>query len=169
MVAHPSQRRESLLGLDYDQHRQRLSRRRAGRPMLGPTVVMGVGAAMIMPGTLSTITAALPAAQRTRGVAIWSGFAAAGAIIGLLAAWLPAMVTQLPAAARDAVRQSPADGLAIASRLGPHGPALADSVRHAFITGLSAALIVVGAVLAVAAFGALLRAPRDLTARDREP
>ncbi|MFJ8107826.1 MFS transporter [Streptomyces sp. NPDC096132] len=49
-------------------------------------VVMGVGAAMIMPGTLSTITAAFPPQQRTRGVAVWSGFAAAGAIIGMLAA-----------------------------------------------------------------------------------
>ncbi len=49
-------------------------------------VVMGIGAAMIMPGTLSTITATFPAEQRSRGVAIWSGFAAAGAIIGMLAA-----------------------------------------------------------------------------------
>lgn len=49
-------------------------------------VVMGLGAAMIMPGTLSTITAAFPVEQRARGVAVWSGFAAAGAIIGMLAA-----------------------------------------------------------------------------------
>lgn len=49
-------------------------------------VVMGVGAAMIMPGTLSTITAAFPPERKARGVAIWSGFAAAGAIIGMLAA-----------------------------------------------------------------------------------
>ncbi|WP_433521227.1 MFS transporter [Nocardia pseudovaccinii] len=49
-------------------------------------IVMGIGAAMIMPGTLSTITAAFPPTQRDRGVAVWSGFAAAGAIIGLLAA-----------------------------------------------------------------------------------
>jgi MFS family permease len=49
-------------------------------------VVMGVGAAMIMPGTLSTITAAFPEEQRSRGVAIWPGWAAAGAILGLLAA-----------------------------------------------------------------------------------
>jgi MFS family permease len=47
---------------------------------------MGVGAAMIMPGTLSTITAAFPPEQRAKGVATWSGFAAAGAIIGMLAA-----------------------------------------------------------------------------------
>lgn len=49
-------------------------------------VVMGVGAAMIMPGTLSTITAAFPADQRARGVVVWSGVAAAGAILGMLAA-----------------------------------------------------------------------------------
>lgn len=50
--------------------------------------VMGVGAAMVMPGTLSTITAAFPADRRTHGVAIWSGFAAAGAILGMLFAGL---------------------------------------------------------------------------------
>ncbi|SIR64764.1 MFS transporter [Williamsia sterculiae] len=49
-------------------------------------IAMGVGAAMIMPGTLSTITATFPADQRSRGVATWSGFAAAGAILGMLAA-----------------------------------------------------------------------------------
>lgn len=49
-------------------------------------VVMGIGAAMIMPGTLSTITSAFPPERKARGVAIWSGFAAAGAIIGMLVA-----------------------------------------------------------------------------------
>ncbi|GHJ35594.1 MFS transporter [Streptomyces sp. TS71-3] len=49
-------------------------------------VVMGVGAAMIMPGTLSTITSVFPAGRKDRGVATWSGFAAAGAIIGMLIA-----------------------------------------------------------------------------------
>ncbi|WP_415676846.1 MFS transporter [Tsukamurella hominis] len=45
---------------------------------------MGVGAAMAMPATLSTITTILGADQRKRGVALWSGFAAAGAVIGLV-------------------------------------------------------------------------------------
>ncbi|MET8471221.1 MFS transporter [Streptomyces sp. NPDC006422] len=49
-------------------------------------VVMGVGAAMIMPGTLATITATFPPHKKAQGVATWSGFAAAGGIIGLLAA-----------------------------------------------------------------------------------
>ncbi|MFI8975214.1 MFS transporter [Nocardia asteroides] len=56
--------------------------------LIGWRAVMGVGAAMIMPGTLSTITAAFPTERRDRGVAVWSGFAAAGAIIGLLGAGL---------------------------------------------------------------------------------
>lgn len=52
-------------------------------------VVMGVGAAMIMPGTLSTITSALPPERRAMGVAAWAGFAGAGAVLGLLAAgWI---------------------------------------------------------------------------------
>jgi EmrB/QacA subfamily drug resistance transporter len=54
--------------------------------LIAARVVMGVGAAMIMPGTLSTITAAFPPDKRSRGVATWAGFAAAGAIIGLVVA-----------------------------------------------------------------------------------
>ncbi|WP_308297505.1 MFS transporter [Tsukamurella paurometabola] len=54
--------------------------------LIGWRIVMGLGAAMIMPGTLSTITATFPAEQRARGVAVWSGFASAGAILGLVGA-----------------------------------------------------------------------------------
>ncbi len=46
-------------------------------------VVAGVGAAMIMPITLSVITASFPAEQRGRAVGIWAGFAGAGGILGL--------------------------------------------------------------------------------------
>jgi EmrB/QacA subfamily drug resistance transporter len=49
-------------------------------------IVMGLGAAMIMPGTLSTITSTFPPDQRAKGVATWSGFASAGAVLGLLGA-----------------------------------------------------------------------------------
>ncbi|MGW4562047.1 MFS transporter [Streptomyces sp. NPDC004561] len=48
-------------------------------------MVMGLGAAMMMPGTLSTMTAVLPADQRARGVAVWAGCAAGGVALGLLA------------------------------------------------------------------------------------
>jgi EmrB/QacA subfamily drug resistance transporter len=52
--------------------------------LIGCRVAMGVGAAMIMPGTLSTITAAFPASTRGRAVSVWAGFASSGAILGLL-------------------------------------------------------------------------------------
>ena len=44
--------------------------------------VMGVGAAMIMPATLSIITNVFPPEERARAIAVWAGFAGAGAAIG---------------------------------------------------------------------------------------
>src|SRR5437588_4180974 len=46
--------------------------------------VMGVGAAMIMPGTLSTITGVFRSEERGRAAGIWSGFAVSGSILGML-------------------------------------------------------------------------------------
>ncbi|MEV6412771.1 MFS transporter [Kribbella sp. NPDC051718] len=46
--------------------------------------VMGIGAALAMPPTLSTITAVFPADRRDRAVGVWAGFASAGAVLGLL-------------------------------------------------------------------------------------
>lgn len=45
---------------------------------------MGLGAALIMPATLSLITTAFVSKERTLAIAIWSGCAGAGAGIGLL-------------------------------------------------------------------------------------
>jgi len=47
-------------------------------------VLSGAGAALIMPGTLSTITSVFPAEERANAVAVWSGFAGGGAVIGLV-------------------------------------------------------------------------------------
>jgi EmrB/QacA subfamily drug resistance transporter len=49
-------------------------------------ILSGTGAALIMPGTLSTITSVFPAEERASAVAVWSGFAGAGAILGLVGA-----------------------------------------------------------------------------------
>lgn len=55
-----------------------------------PTIVIlarataGVGAALIMPATLSLITAAHPKDQRNKAVGIWAGVAGAGAVVGML-------------------------------------------------------------------------------------
>jgi EmrB/QacA subfamily drug resistance transporter len=51
--------------------------------LLVARVLAGIGAAMIMPVTLSVITSSFPAEQRARAVGIWSGFAGAGGILGL--------------------------------------------------------------------------------------
>ncbi len=51
--------------------------------LLAARVVAGVGAAMIMPITLSVITASFPAEKRAQAVGVWSGFAAGGGILGL--------------------------------------------------------------------------------------
>lgn len=49
-------------------------------------VVLGIGAALVMPATLSTITTVLDAQRRQHAVAIWAGVAGASAVLGLLAA-----------------------------------------------------------------------------------
>jgi EmrB/QacA subfamily drug resistance transporter len=46
--------------------------------------VMGVGGAMIMPATLSIITNVFPPQERSKAIAIWAGFAGAGAALGPL-------------------------------------------------------------------------------------
>ncbi len=52
--------------------------------LIGWRGLMGVGAAMIMPATLSTVTAVFPKERRAHAVAVWAGFASAGAVLGLL-------------------------------------------------------------------------------------
>jgi EmrB/QacA subfamily drug resistance transporter len=46
--------------------------------------IMGVGGAMIMPATLSIITNVFPPQERSKAIAIWAGFAGAGAAVGPL-------------------------------------------------------------------------------------
>ena len=52
--------------------------------LIGLRILSGAGAALIMPGTLSTITSVFPAEEKASAVAVWSGFAGAGAVIGLV-------------------------------------------------------------------------------------
>jgi MFS family permease len=47
--------------------------------------VIGVGAALVMPATLSTITSTFPSSARTRAVSIWAAVAGGAAVLGLLA------------------------------------------------------------------------------------
>ncbi|MCU1378168.1 MAG: multidrug transporter [Acidimicrobiales bacterium] len=49
-------------------------------------VLAGVGAALIMPATLSTITSVFPPDKRATAVGVWAGIAGAGGMLGLLLA-----------------------------------------------------------------------------------
>lgn len=46
--------------------------------------IIGVGAALVMPATLSTITGTFPVEKRTRAVSVWAGVAGGAAVLGLL-------------------------------------------------------------------------------------
>lgn len=51
--------------------------------MLAARFLAGVGAAMIMPVTLSVITSAFPAEERSKAIGIWTGVAGGGGILGM--------------------------------------------------------------------------------------
>lgn len=50
--------------------------------------VAGVGAAFVMPATLSLLTVAYPKAQRIKAVGIWAGVAGSGGVLGMLGSGL---------------------------------------------------------------------------------
>jgi EmrB/QacA subfamily drug resistance transporter len=52
--------------------------------LIGLRAIIGVGAALVMPTTLSIITNVFPEDERGRAVGIWAGIAGAGAVVGLL-------------------------------------------------------------------------------------
>ncbi|WP_250399254.1 MFS transporter [Streptomyces cellostaticus] len=50
--------------------------------------VLGMGAALVMPATLSTITSTFSGAQRARAISVWAAVAGASAVVGILASGL---------------------------------------------------------------------------------
>jgi len=54
--------------------------------LIAVQAVLGVGAALVMPATLSTITSTFPPERRVRAVGTWAGVSGASAMLGLLAA-----------------------------------------------------------------------------------
>ncbi|ORL03311.1 MFS transporter [Prescottella equi] len=56
--------------------------------IIGARAVAGLGAAFVMPATLSILTASFPAEQRSKAVGIWSGVAGSGGIAGLIGSGL---------------------------------------------------------------------------------
>jgi EmrB/QacA subfamily drug resistance transporter len=52
--------------------------------VIAARAVMGLGAAFVMPATLSLLATSFPPRERGRAIAIWAGFAGAGGVIGPL-------------------------------------------------------------------------------------
>jgi MFS transporter, DHA2 family, integral membrane protein len=78
----------------------------AGQVIAG-RAVMGIGAAFVMPATLSIITTIFPPEERARAIAVWAGFAGAGGAIGPIVSgallerfwWGAAVLVNLPVVA----------------------------------------------------------------------
>ena len=51
--------------------------------MIGARAIAGLGAAMIMPVTLSVLTSTFPAEERAKAIGIWTGVAGGGGMIGM--------------------------------------------------------------------------------------
>lgn len=66
--------------------------------------VMGIGAALVMPATLSIITTIFPPEERSKAIGVWAGFAGAGGAIGPIVSgallerywWGAAVLVNLP-------------------------------------------------------------------------
>ena len=97
--------------------------------------VSGLGAALLMPATLSLITAIFPPEERSRAIAVWVGFAGAGGAIGPIVSgalldhfwWGSAFLANLPVVAIAAVAIaifSPRSRDDAATPLDPPGAAL---------------------------------------------
>ena len=56
--------------------------------IIASRAVAGVGAAFVMPATLSLLTAVYPKAERAKAVGIWAGVAGSGAVLGMLGSGL---------------------------------------------------------------------------------
>lgn len=145
----------------------------AAGALIAARAVAGLGAAAIMPVTLSVITTVFPPEERDRAVAAWAGVAGAGAILGLLisgvllevASWewlfavnagwaLLALVATLAVVprTRDArgAALDPLGGLLSAAGLGAVVFAIIEAPGHGWLDRATLAWLGAGAALLVA-------------------
>jgi MFS family permease len=64
--------------------------------LIGLRAAMGLGASLVMPATLSTITGTFASEQRTRAVSVWAAVAGGAAVLGLLVSGLVLEVWSWP-------------------------------------------------------------------------
>jgi EmrB/QacA subfamily drug resistance transporter len=69
---------------------------RSPSELIALRAVLGLGAALVMPATLSTITGTFASEQRTRAVSVWAAVAGGAAVLGLLVSGLALEVWSWP-------------------------------------------------------------------------
>ena len=137
--------------------------------------VMGIGAAFVMPATLSIITTIFPPEERGRAIAVWAGFAGAGGAIGPIVSgallqtfwWGSAVLVNLPLVAATFVAilvfapesrdetQTPLDPVgALLSLVGLS--ALVYSIIQGGEKGWTTTAVIGSAVLAIVTLGTFL-------------
>jgi EmrB/QacA subfamily drug resistance transporter len=134
------------------------------------TFVVGVGSGLGLATAASAAIAELSAERSGVGAALVQAIVKLGPAFGatILGSVLNSTyqshvsVTGLPAATAAQVQQSVFKGLAVAQQLG--SPALADSVRTAFVAGMDDASRVAAIIAAVALVGTLVLLPRRSSA-----
>lgn len=137
----------------------------SGTRVIWSLAVLGLGIGLAIPPSADSILAASPSAQSGAGSAVTDiamqvggslGVAAMGSVLVTRYASALRGLGALPPPGRLAARNSIGDAVAVASHLGPQlGRLLRDAAAHAFMSGLSSAML---AGAAVAAFGAVLAA-----------
>ncbi|GAA4725394.1 DHA2 family efflux MFS transporter permease subunit [Phytohabitans rumicis] len=138
--------------------------------------VTGLGLGFSLPPAMNAALGALTAERSGVGSGLIQALRQVGSAIGvaILGTVLNAVyrgqvdVAGLPEPAAEGVRGSASSGIAIADRLG--APAVAESVRAAFTSGMAAALLVSAALAAAGAVLALLYLPgRSRSAQPPQP
>jgi DHA2 family multidrug resistance protein-like MFS transporter len=137
--------------------------------------VMGIGAALVMPATLSILTTIFPPEERGKAIAVWAGFAGAGGAIGPIVSgallegfwWGAAVLVNLPLVLVTFVailRYAPESRDEDETPLDPFGAVLSivglASLVFAIIQGgekgWAEASVLIAGVVAVVALGGLL-------------
>ena len=88
--------------------------------------ILGLGASLVMPATLSTITGTFPPERRTRAVSVWAAVAGGSAVLGLLSLGRAARVVPLAVGLRPqrrAGRDRPGRHAPLRPRVGRPGRA----------------------------------------------
>ncbi len=126
-----------------------------------PLLIISTGIGLCTAPTTSAIMGAVPDEKQgvasavndtTREVGAALGIAVAGSILAAqYQNHLRPELNELPVEVRDPILSSLAEALGAAAQLGPHGAAVADLAKQAFLDATNSALLVMAVVLAVAA------------------